>query len=583
MSQAAPPSEKPLTQAQQRKQQKSAEIAARKAEREAKRLQKEDEKRKRARQREEARQCREDARLARRRVKRLDLPDSFPDWDAAQDAESCLPLEGFTQLEDQGIFEQIRQALMEETTFAKAMVAIGNIFNCSRSEVCLVCERGISRLGVRQSIIRFQYPYNAAVIPIIKAAGDARFDSRRKAWHLAPREDSAAVLQDLAKHFVVMIDVDSMAVRVNSRADRMSSLQGVAFRPVPFHLEVKWSDILYAIRSARPGDKVEREAVFYHDGHAFQPLPETAWVWTRLPFLLLRYAVPNGRPRYVSYSTLGEVVEDVMFANDSKSTMRGIARYMDTIHYLQRLSSDSLGELISVQPEELISEASGDRDAYRGPFKAFSDTLEHMRSVCPDITPTPLCSDYTTLMCNELGADSHANSLIAYVIPSGQAADYHFAIEKFFTSAEKAGEFPVVFTREHVAEWAERPGGKLKFIQVVSHELGHWVVKQMEEHYALPPNNPEWGCHRPLWAIVTDLLGYAYTGKQLESSACEYHPFLQEDIEFAVAKAGIASLEATRHGISPAFDWEIEDIEHAAVVSLNCLIERLGDRQKAAS
>ena len=69
-----------------------------------------------------------------------------------------------------------------------------------------------------------------------------------------------------------------------------------------------------------------------HAGTAdgFVPLVPGRRYLTRMPVLLLCCSVPGGRPRYAALSTLSLRVEAASFGHTAASTLRDIARYVDT-------------------------------------------------------------------------------------------------------------------------------------------------------------------------------------------------------------------------------------------------------------
>jgi len=327
-----------LTKAQQaaqlREQKKSESEAAKKARELAK-----SEKELRKANVQIARTQRELAKLeqaaAKRKTARRWLPDSYPDWEQSKDLETPLRLDGFFHVRDNLLFEKISSAL-QSSTIAKVFDSIADVFDCDKSEICLLEGREIMRKGKKTPVVYFRYPYNQIFNNVLKSERQAVFDGNIKAWNLVLDDDAKSVVSDhIGKFYRVVIDLGSMTILKNEVAPQNAAQTLIAFNKLPFHIPIKKLDVLEAILSSRPFDKIREDHVHINDGNGFVPYPEQETIWTQSPFLLFRYAVLGGNPRYVSFSTLGIAVEGISFGNKDKKTSMAIARFMDTCHVLK--------------------------------------------------------------------------------------------------------------------------------------------------------------------------------------------------------------------------------------------------------
>ena len=290
-----------------------------------------------------------------------------------------------------------------------------------------------------------------------------------------------------------MIDLDAMAVLVNPSEPTKGQRTAAAFALLPFHLPVEPGTVLAVLRAARPADPVAAETLLYvHSGTSagFVPFAAEHRCFTRMPFLLLRYAVPGGKPRYAAVSTLALQVEEVSFGTAAGGTQRAIARYADTcrVHRVPAVTRDGDPALLAEQP--------GQRAAAQGGFARFAPVLEAYERLFPDLPIAPLASDLITLTGTGHGFDCAASGTIAYVRLDGRAADYLRAIAAFF------GEpgHPVVVSRDHLDRWAAgTDGGLAAFEDTLTHEAAHWLWWFDRGRTGTDP-------HDRRWALYADLL-----------------------------------------------------------------------------
>lgn len=537
--------------------------------------------------------AREAQREMKRKSQRLGLSDEYPDWEAAKEAIHCLSLNDFTPVKDREDFEAVRRALVEESTFTKAVSAIADHFQVARCEVALVTKLKAS--GSAQPAYRFQFPYNEDAKDVIKDAGDARFDKQRKSWTLTPSEDAGMeILQELDESIAILIDAESLAIHIGPVAPVADDISRAAFRHLPFHMQLSWVDILEHIRLARPRETVERDKMFYHDGRLFKPLPETPLIWTRLPFLLLRYAVSSGQPRYVSYSTVGGIVEQVMFGNSSRGTLGALARFTDTVRDLERYSPDPLGKPVITAPtNDIIKEAEGQCSAWLGPFKGFSDILEAMAGMFPSAVPMLLCSDYTSLTSTGYGADSYRRGIDAYVDLRESSHAYYGAIRSFFpeplpgaTLVTPATYFPIVVTRGVVESMASREDGEDDFIALIARELAHWLIYEGDlppggEEDTAPPSSA-WHNRRLLRSLLADALVYIYTGHRPKASLENGPKAFRVVCTKLLREITVPRLDSLKRGIPESEPWAFNDVIDAAMMAFDALPDALQEHVQQA-
>ncbi|WP_323004893.1 hypothetical protein [Denitromonas sp.] len=244
------------------------------------------------------------------------------------------------------------------------------------------------------------------------------------------------------------------------------------------------------------------QRIYLHDGRQFVTVnAEVAAFATNVPFLLLRYAVGNGRPRYVAYSTLGKCVETVAFGNAEKETKRLIARYCDTLRVLK------ISAWLHVDADVMKEAARDAWEDYRGSFCRFDSEVGLINSRIKNVCVTLLCSDYVSLSMVGHGADTAAANIAAYVVPSEK--EYLRQIAKFFGPVEDHA-FPIVFDRNYL-NWLAGNKGNSLFADAVAHELAHYIVDEVF------PDLRE--VHGVEWAVFADILSYLFS-EDLEYWEC---------------------------------------------------------------
>lgn len=501
--------------------------------------------------------------LARREEARRWLPNTFPDWDQAQQNDSPLRLKGFVSVHDRQEFEKIWTAL-HANTFAKVYDALADAIACDKSEICLIEDRILTRKGQKVPVVYFRYTYNPAFNEVLKGAGRAVFDPRPKAWNLILDDGAKSTLAEFMGMFYrFVIDVSRMVIMRNDNEPFMAMKTRAAFSKLPFHVQVKRSDVLAAIEASRPMDEIREEHLYINDGSGFIACPEHQVFFTQSPFLLFRYAVVGGRPRYVSFSTLGNVAERVSFGNDDKRTAQAIARFMDTCRILQMPAFES---------GNAITEDANARRQLQGDFQRFARSLDTIRATIPDLGLAPLCSDYVSLVSQNCGADTEHANIIAYVVPGAAEGGYLNKIAAFFGHTEE--DYPVVFTRSVLDTWDDQKD--FQFLFIAAHELAHWLVHEMNGDL------PEDDVHGMAWAICSDVLEYLFVG---ECSITSYRQYHSDElgtilgIEHVVEDVGIPALESIRAARTLSKN-DIKDVVRDCLMALAVYLDAMqGDEQ----
>lgn len=483
--------------------------------------------------------------LATYQKNRRYLPDAYPEWEHAENVDPSITLGGFTRVRDRQIFDKVGSALLSKT-FNKVIDSLSDIFDCDKSQICLFEKHDISQ---QSSVITFRYTYNPDFNDELKDTGRAKFDSYLKAWDLNFDEKiSDMVSESIGDFYRIVIDLNKLIIMQNENEPAMASETVLAFKKIPFHLSVSKTDILSAISEYRATDDVLENRLFINDGRSgFVAFPDQDVIWTQSPFLLLRYPVANGQPRYASFSTLGMAVEGITFGNDGKKTSMAIARFMDSCRVLKM----SAFEVIS---DEIIAEETWHKGQLQGGFNRFAKSINQAKLSIPDLGFAPLCSDYVTLLSQKYGADSERANIVAYVYPRNKNSRYFSDIALYF--GYKPSDYPVVFTRSFLDTLDDEQD--CDFLSTLAHEMAHWLVFEI---------NPQYPDHGVEWAICQDLLEYVYQEDYSMSEYCRYHlPFgitymgegtpthllddkemiIQNKIEEVVTEVGIEEIEAIR-------------------------------------
>lgn len=480
------------------------------------------------------------------------LPDVYADKERPAQAELRFAMKGFIRIQDRHCFERVLDAL-QASPIAKVFDLLSQVFDCDRSEICLLEDHIATRKGEKVPVVYFYYTYNQSFNDVLKSTGNAFFNPRVKAWNIVLDDNAKEIVgQSIGNFYRVVIDLSRMIIMQNEKTPNQAAQTRMAFDRMPFHIPVRKSEIISAIMSSRPGDFILDDRIYINDGSEFVPYPDRKVIWTQLPFLLLRYPVPDGKPRYVSFSTLGKVVEYVSFGNDSKETSMMIARFMCACRILKMPAFE-------LEDENIIHPDDNLKNRLQGNFDRFSKSIEIVRSVIPDMGIAPLCSDYVTLVSQNHGADSKASNIIAYISPPNK--QYLAKIAEFFGHTTE--DYPIVFTRSMLDEWNDQQD--FQFLLTVAHELAHWLVFEMRGEI------PDEDAHGVAWAICQDLLEYLFVEEYSMTEYAKYHPDNHDvimDIERVVNDVGIPALEGIRSS-RPLSKDDIKRVTRDCLSALN--------------
>lgn len=444
------------------------------------------------------------AQLQRLMARRLGVSLPSRTFEEAADQSRRLQLAGFHRLVDQTVHDAVALALYEDTP-AKMLQGVGRAMDCDESQVCLMNQRTITRGRQPVDVWFVRYAYDPKLNELIRQGDKPMFDKAERCWKLAEGAKTDAVLAEFRQWFQVVVDTDVLGIHVNLEDARPAHQQPVAFHPMPFHVQVHLDEVLAAIDDWRGRNEVKQPSLYVHDGNRFVPYPRERDLFTRLPFLLLRYAATGGRPRYACYSTLARKLEQLSFGNAHDDTRLALARFMGAVRRLT--PADVLGS-----QEQLRAENPGDRTAYRGCFDQFAACLERVNQAVLDLRVLPLCCDYVSLVESGHGADTHHSGVIAYTYPLQHRQEYLHAIGAFFGESQEG--CAVMFAREALHSWTSASDGEAKLVAVCAHELAHWL---REEIGATAQDLS----HDLLWAILADVLLCIYAGT-IRTSNCRH-------------------------------------------------------------
>jgi len=305
--------------------------------------------------------AREEVRLRRIQIARRNLPCDFPDVAAASGKLPALWPVGFRRELDPAVVGQVREALLR-SRFAAALDGVADALGCDRLAVLMIEAGRAVRRGVKSRILHLRYQFNPTVNEVLRGTERAYFERGvTKCWDIVPDEPVMNLLQAaIPEHFSALIDLDTLAVLVHPAKPTAAQQTVPSFEVLPFHRVIEANAIVAALNAARATDQMERRTLYIHSGTSagFVPFVPGRPYFTRLPLLLLRYAVSGGRPRYAALLTLAVQVEGVSFGNSTDGTLRAIARYVDTcrMHRIPAFTLDPASD-------ELLPEVPGQRTA----------------------------------------------------------------------------------------------------------------------------------------------------------------------------------------------------------------------------
>ncbi len=485
------------------------------------------------------------------------LPETYLSWEQSKKSELTLNLIGFARLCEQRLFQRVSSAL-QAATIVKVFDLLAEVFECDKGEICLYENRIVMRDGQKTALTYFRYIYNESFNEVLKSTGEAVFSKNIKAWSLVLNENTKDVISERIGNFYrVVIDLSAMVIMLNEMQPNVTAKTRSAFNSLPFHIAVKKSEIISMILAKREAEKIKEDQIYINDGAQFVIYPEQDLIFTRSPFLLFRYAVMNGKPRYISVSTLGMTIECISFGNYDKKTSIAIARFMDTCRALKLPAFETSGD-------NVITEDLHHKDQLQGGFERFTDSINTIKTVISDLGFAPLCSDYVTLMSQRYGADSLSACIIAYVAPSTDDLHYLASIAAFF--GYKKTDYPVVFTRQILDKWNEKED--YCFLVTSAHELAHCLVLENDGEFSYD------GDHGITWAICQDLLEYLFVGEYSLTAFREYHKSNDDLImliESAITNVGIPVLDEIQ-SMRPLHKSDIKKITKYCLLELTELI-----------
>lgn len=214
------------------------------------------------------------------------------------------------------------------------------------------------RRGVKSRTLRMSHEFNPAVNEVLRVTGRTYFAcGSAKCRDVVPDGQVVGLLQAATpEHFSALVDLDILAVLTDPARPTAAQQAVPSFGVLPFHRVVEAGAVTAALDAARPADRAERRTMYVHSGTSagFVPFTPGRPCLTRMPFLLLRYAVSGGRRRYAALSTLALQVEAAVFASAAEGTLRAIARYADTCR-AHRVPAFTLDP----GPDGLLPEAPG--------------------------------------------------------------------------------------------------------------------------------------------------------------------------------------------------------------------------------
>lgn len=285
--------------------------------------------------------CRTEEALTRLQIARRDLPLRFSNVEASMSCQPALVLPGFRREADPAVIGAVRDAL-SLGSYPAAVNGIAEVLGCDRMGLLLVETFRAQRDGAKCDVLRLRFEYNPEVAAVVYASGRARYlKGRAKAWEIVRSEAAVSALLDaLPAYFTAVVDLDALSISLNLAEPSLQAKSEAVFDPLAQPAVVETSAIVSGLRAERPQDLIEREKVYIQAGTGigFVPLPAATTLRTTFPWLLLRYAVPEGKPRYVTYSTATQAVELVMFGTAAPGSQRAIALYADACRILGGLA-----------------------------------------------------------------------------------------------------------------------------------------------------------------------------------------------------------------------------------------------------
>ena len=452
----------------------------------------------------------------KRAKNRKGLPDTFTP--SPMNSRLTLDLTGFERV----AVSDALIAIYRSDKLEDVISGIAKQFLTDRLQVCLLHASG------KPDHLYVRYFFSMAMNDFMRSIG-GKFNAQIKGWHVILDTPDAKVSLEryISEVFAVVVDVSGGAVLRAVAAPSLGQKTIAMFAKIPFHVETNLTDIIAALDEYR-NDNVRLETLVVHDGESFVHLPDAcragAPFWTQSPFLLIRYAVASGRPRYAIYSTLARMIEGIAFGEDKRTSMF-IARFRDSCDILKLQGFE-------VHLDRITPESEFERETFRGGNVNTQAIEAVVRCVFPDLPFTVLSSDYVSLVDSDRSGLSHQAKISAYADLDPKRETYLQRICGWFAREENGSTYgyPVIVTRQF---WEACDCGTEDFVEridVVLHELAHYLIstKDIDLHPVFG------GAHGIGFSVMLDILVGKFWGYLKNRSICYkfggYRTFLSEDI-----------------------------------------------------
>lgn len=244
-------------------------------------------------------------------------------------------LPGFWQIKDAGLESAVRTSLEKDQATQACFRELGKILQIDPGAICLVESRLVTRDGQKKiPVMDVLTTYNPSFHNEIKAQHEGRFNSTLRCWNI-PLAQWDAAAQKLGLFFKGVIDLRTGVIMMHDGAIPPQEVEPIfTLRPQP--LQVDPLAILQAIKQARPQDaeRILPDSWVIHQGERFSRTAPRVFK-TRYPFLLLRWGVQGGKPRYALYATESNTLGDMGFGQDDKKTRMLLGSYTDAFAKIQ--------------------------------------------------------------------------------------------------------------------------------------------------------------------------------------------------------------------------------------------------------
>lgn len=458
--------------------------------------------------------------------KRRGLPDSLPFWNPRPKKDSWLRGgQHVTMVVNPDTYSEIREAIMEGSSQRQVLDWVGESLGVDGEDVCLLQRIVVSRDGEKTESVFFHTTFNRSFNDWLKEGlGGGAFHQYKKLWHRPVADNEwPAVLKGLEERFRLIVDIDEQAVAFNPDLPPDFQNDYVAFRETPYWNEVSLTHVQHALSSAmrvtgdEPNVKVGQvEPPRIHNGKRFVDFPKTDRVWTRLPFLLFDYRLPDdSQPYYFALSTLSGAITDHEAGGRGKN--RGaqlVARFMDASR-----RSNASAAFVKKAAEPLSSRET--RAQVQGGFEArFPGAMRSIERWLPDCQLLPCASDLVAILDPLEQARTEPSDAVSFVhLTESEAAQSthvqnlaeYFGVRR--ARVDHAGApaseppksdrllLPVFFKRHEIESLDED-----EFLREAIHGIAHHFHQWFATDFNLPSSVRE--THDKTWVILDGILGY---------------------------------------------------------------------------